>query len=223
MKRILFLGLILALNGVAADAQENKTALGAGTVLYQNDFEKAELDKVPAEFLVLDGGFAVKQEGANKFLQLPGAPLETFGVLFGPTLESDVSVTAKIQGTGKGRRFPTYAIGLNGVGGYRLQVSPAKNALELYKGDAVVATAPFEQKIGAWMILRLENRKLGEGDYKLEGKVWLESAAEPKEPMISLVEKTKPVAGRASIWGSPYAGTPIQFDDLKVAGSPAKK
>lgn len=223
MKRILLFGLVLALTRLAATAQENKTAPGAGNVLYENNFERAELDKVPAEFLVLDGGFAVKQEGANKFLELPGAPLETFGLLFGPTRETDVAVSAKMRGTAKGRRFPTYAIGLNGVGGYRLQVSPAKNALELYKGDGVVATVPFEEKIGSWMILRLENRKVGENDYKLEGKVWRENTAEPKEPTITFAEKTKPAAGRASIWGCPYAGTPIQFDDLKVAGSPANK
>ncbi len=221
MKQILFFGLVLALANV--EAEENKTAPSAENVLYQNNFEKAELDKLPTEFLVIDGGFAVKQEGTNKFLELPGAPLETFGALFGPTLETDVAVCAKMRGTPKGRRFPTYAIGLNGVGGFRLQISPAKNALELYKGDGVVATVPFEEKIGSWMILRLENRKIGENDYKLEGKVWLENAVEPKEPTITFAEKTKPVAGRASIWGSPYAGTPIQFDDLKVVGSPTNK
>ncbi len=222
MKQILYFGLAVTF-ATLVSGQENKAAADAGNVLYENNFEKSELDKVPSEFLVLDGGFAVKQEGANKFLELPGAPLETFGVLFGPTLESDVAVTAKMKGTGKGRRFPTFAVGLNGVGGYRLQVSPAKNALELYKGDAVVATAPYEQKIGTWMILRLENRKAGENDYKIEGKVWLENAPEPKEPIISFAEKSKPVSGRATIWGSPYAGTPIEFDDLKVTGSPSKK
>ena len=53
-------------------------------VLYTNGFDKAEVEKVPEDMMVLDGGFAVKEEGGNKFLELPGAPLETFGVLFGP-------------------------------------------------------------------------------------------------------------------------------------------
>src|SRR6266705_1564487 len=53
--------------------------------LYENDFEQAALDKVPDDFLVLDGQFTVKEEGGNKFLELPGAPLDTYGVLFGPT------------------------------------------------------------------------------------------------------------------------------------------
>jgi len=171
---------------------------------------------VPSDFLVLDGGFAVKQDGANQFLELPGAPLETFGVLFGPTVETDTVVTAKIRGSAKGRRFPTFAVGLNGVGGYRLQISPAKKLLELYKGDDVVATAPFEGKLDSWFWLRLENKKFTDGEWKISGKVWPEKSTEPEDPAISFLEKSKPIAGRASIWGSPYSGTPILFDDLKV-------
>jgi hypothetical protein len=212
----------LALASLVGVAQEQNGSLPAGKNLYENNFEKAELDKIPTEFLVLDGGFVVKQEGKNKFLELPGAPLETFGILFGSTIETDVLVEAKIRGTAKGRRFPTFAVGLNGVGGYRLQVSPAKKLLELYKGDEVVATSPFETKLDSWLMLRLENKKNSESEWKISGKVWPEKSAEPKEPMISFSDKTKPVAGRASIWGSPYSGMPIQFDDLKVSSLEAK-
>src|SRR5439155_8605341 len=87
--------------------------------LYETNFDKAELDKVPEDFLVLDGGFAVKEEDGNKFLELPGAPLETFGVLFGPTEAANVSVTARILRPGKGRRFPAFAIAANAAGGRR--------------------------------------------------------------------------------------------------------
>src|SRR5687767_291659 len=43
--------------------------------LYQNDFSKAEVGKLPEEMLLLDGGFAVQDVSGNKVLQLPGAPL----------------------------------------------------------------------------------------------------------------------------------------------------
>ncbi len=215
MKQKFFLGLLLALAGTVIMAQENN-GKPTGKVLYENNFEKAELDKVPSDFLVITGEFAVKQEGTNKFLELPGAPLDTFGFLFGPTSESDIVASARIRGSSKGRRFPTFAIGLNGVSGYWLQVSPAKKVLELLKTDEVVATAPFEEKIGAWMKLRLQLSKISETEWKVEGKVWIETSREPEKAQIIFAEKTKPVAGRASIWGSPYAGTPIQFDDLKV-------
>src|SRR5256885_11269255 len=144
-------------------------------LLYENSFEKADLDKVPDDFLVLDGQFTVKEEGGNKFLELPGAPLDAFGVLFGPTEKEGTAVSARVFGTGKGRRYPTFAVGLNGQGtsAYRLQVSPAKKALELFKGDEVKATVPYEWQSGAWTRLRLQVRKVKDGPWKLEGKEWM--------------------------------------------------
>ena len=187
--------------------------------LYENDFEKAALGKVPDDFLVLDGQFAVKEEGGNKFLELPGAPLDTFGVLFGPTEKEGTAVSARIFGTGKGRRYPTFAVGLNGQGtsAYRLQVSPAKKALELFKGDDLKCTVPYEWQSGAWTRLRLQVRKVKDGQWKVEGKVWTDK--EPSAWLVSFDEREQPVAGKASIWGSPYATTPIRFDELKVASA----
>jgi hypothetical protein len=34
---------------------------------------------------------------------------------------------------------------------------------------------------------------------------------------VTFAEKSEPNAGRASIWGNPFAGTPIDFDDLVVS------
>src|SRR5207237_9530777 len=101
--------------------------------LYENNFEKAEVGKLPEGFLALDGGFVVKEEAGNKVLELPGAPLDSFSVQFGPTESSDVAISARIKGSAKGRRYPTFGVGLNGVAGYRLQVSPAKKVVEVYK------------------------------------------------------------------------------------------
>src|ERR1700719_889998 len=101
--------------------------------LYENNFERAEVGKLPEGFLALDGGFVVKEENGNKFLELPSSPLDSFAVQFGPTESADIAVSARINGTSRGRRYPTFGVGLNGVAGYRLQVSPAKKLLELYK------------------------------------------------------------------------------------------
>ena len=192
------------------------TAAAQAQVLYTNGFDKAEVENVPEEMMVLDGGFAVKEEAANKFLELPGAPLETFGVLFGPTEASGLAVTARVQSTGKGRRFPTFAVGLNGVGGFKLQLSPAKKLVALVKGEEVVASAPFTWESGSWTLLRLQCRKVKDGEFKLEGKAWKQGDAEPKEWQISRAETTESPAGRSSVWGMPFAGTPIRYDDLIV-------
>jgi len=186
--------------------------------VYENNFEKAEVDKVPADLLVLDGAFAVKEEGGNRFIELPGAPLDTFGLLFGPTKAANVIASARVFGTGKGRRFPTFALGLNGGGGgLKLQVSPGKKLVELYKGEEVLASAPYTWESGVWTGLRLQVRKIKEGEFLVEGKVWKADGKEPAESMIKYTLQGDLPPGRASIWGNPYSGTPIRYDDLTVS------
>ena len=187
--------------------------------LYKNDFESAEVDKLPADLLVIGGAFAVKQDKEGKYLELPGEPLDAFGLLFGPSAPSDVSASARFFGTKKGRKFPTFGISLNGGGGYRLQVSPAKQALEFFKADEAVNSVPFTWTSDTWTALRIQVRKVGDS-WIIEGKAWPAGSPEPEKWMITTEEKSSLPAGRAGIWGSPYSNLPIKFDDLVVA--PAK-
>src|SRR6266404_1605707 len=124
------------------------TVFGQPKTLYQNDFEKAEVGQVPPDFLVLDGGFVVKEENGNKFLELPGTPLDSFAVQFGPAQTENVAVSARINGVSKGRRYPAFGVGVNGTAGYRLQISPAKKTLELYKDQQLKQAIPYEWKSG---------------------------------------------------------------------------
>lgn len=185
--------------------------------LYQNDFSKGEVGKLPEEMLLLDGGFAVQEVAGNKVLQLPGAPLETFGVLFGPTEASGLAVSARAHSTKKGRREPAFALGLNGNAGYKLQISAAKKLVELYKGDEVIAKEPFSWESDSWTMLKLQVRKVKDGEFAIEGKAWKQGTPEPAKWTVAHTETSEPSAGRASIWGNPFAGTPIDFDDLVVS------
>jgi len=207
-------GIFLAAAAFAAET--NSTRVQTGPVLYENNLEKAEADKLPDEFMVQDGNFSVKDFGTNKVLELPGAPVETFGLFFGPSESSEISVSAKIFGTAKGRRFPTFGVGLNGPSGYRLIISPAKKALELYRNEELQASVPCEWKSGEWLNFKLQLRKVKETEWFVEGKVWSAGAKEPEAWCLTFNDKTEPVAGRASIWGSPFSGTPIGFDDFVV-------
>jgi hypothetical protein len=212
-------------NWINANLEKDKLAQAGGgkpaaapaaKAIYAQNFDQTDLDKVPDGMLVLDGGFAVKQVGTSKVLELPGDPLETFGILFGPTEKDGLCVSARILGTGKGRRFPVLAVGLSGVGGYKLQVSPAKKALELYKGEDLKTSVPFEWQSGKWAQFKFQVRPSKAGEWQVEGKVWAEGTAEPAGWQINFTETTPPTPGRPSIWGLPFSGTAIQFDDLAV-------
>ena len=188
---------------------------GAAEPLYKNDFESAEVGKMPSEMMVVAGDFQVKQDKDGKYLELPGEPLDSFGFLFGPSVKDEVTASARFFGTKKGRKFPSFGVSLNGVGGYHLQGSSAKGALEFFKGDESKLSVPYTWTPDAWTMLRIAVRKSGTG-WVIEGKAWPAGSPEPEKPLISLEEPKEPSSGRAGIWGSPFSGTPIRFDDLLV-------
>ena len=191
------------------------TALAAEP-LYKNNFEKTQIGEVPDDFLVLDGDFAVMQGNANKYLELPGAPLDAFGFMFGPSARHGNEISARMFGTKKGRRYPVFGVALNGVNGYRLQVAPAKRAIELLKGSAVVAKVPFRWGGGEWLRLALRVEQTGAAEWTVSGRVWADGKKAPAKPTITHKEAKEPRNGKPSIWGSPYSGTPIRYDDIVV-------
>ncbi len=184
--------------------------------LFDCDFEKAETNQVPGDFLVLDGAFAVREANSNRFLELPGAPLDSFGVLFGPTCTNDVTLCARIFGTNQGQRQPVFGVGLGGASGLELRVAPGRHALELRRGDDRLAKAPFAWEAAKWTWMRLKLRMLGPDEWLAEGRAWKEGTPEPPAWQVTYKEKSRLPAGRPGVWGSPISGTPIRFDDFKL-------
>lgn len=199
--------LSLAVAALAADAPKP---------LFSENFDAAALGKPPTGFTSFAGDFKVVEEGGKKFLELPGAPLDTFGLLFGPSEKPPLAASAKFFGTGVKRKSPAFGLSLGGVGGYRVQVSAAKGALEIFKADEGRATVPYAWKSGEWIALRIQVREAG-GKWIVEGKAWAADAAEPAEWTIKYEAPDAPPQGKAGVWGNPFSGTPIRFDDLVVA------
>jgi hypothetical protein len=185
----------------------------AETVLFEQNFDALPVGPMPKEFLALAGEFVVGSDGGAHFMELPGSPLDTFGALFGPSSAEPCSLEGRFYGTKTGRKFPTFGLSLRGAGGYRLQVSPGKGLLEIYKGDEPLIGATFAWQSGTWTSLKLTMSKQA-GGWVLEGRAWTEGAA-PAAPQVKWEITGDVAAGRAAVWGSPYSGTPIRFDDLK--------
>ncbi len=183
---------------------------------FSEDFSKLPLGKLPDIFLILDGQFAVREEGLERFVELPGDPLESFGVMFGPAKKENWAAKARIRGTGQRRRFPVFGLSLNGVSGYRVQVVPVRKSVELLKGDEIRASAPLNWENGTWTQLRIQVRKAANGGWVVEGKAWKDGTPEPAAWMVTSNETDEPVSGRAAVWGKPFSGTPIQFDDFEI-------
>jgi len=191
-------------------------ATHAAEVLYQNDLEKEDLGFEPLEFLVLEGRFEVKQEKDNRVMNLPGSPIGRFGYLFGPTETDGVEAQARIFGSRKGNLFPTFGVGLNGVSGYRLLCAQGRRSIELRKDSVLLASAPLKWASDTWTQFRLQVIKLGDGSWKVRGKLWEQGNAEPAKWQVEHVEKEEPTPGRAAVWAWPFSDKPIKSDDVKV-------
>lgn len=202
-------------NAAAAKKEPKPAASPAPAVVYEQNFDSMEPGPVSKEFLPLAGDFAVVADEGGRVLELPGAPLDTFGVLFGPSNGDPGSLQARFHGTKTGRKYPTFGLSLRGAGGYRLQVSPGKGQLEIYKGDDPLVGVPFNWQTGAWTWLKLEVRKSAETGWVIEGRAWAQGENAPAEAMVRHEVAGDLAAGRAALWGSPYSGTPIRFDDLR--------
>lgn len=182
--------------------------------LYQPDAESIQGGELPGDFLVMDGNFEVTGFEGRQVIALPGAPLGSFGVLFGPTEEAGVAITARINSTRKGRRYPSFSVGLNGVSGFKLRVSPMKRAVELVRGDESLASVDYDWESG-WTRFRLEVVKEGE-QWRARGKVWKDGDDEPADWTITYLESNEVYAGQPSFWGQPFSGEPIYFDDIRL-------
>ena len=192
------------------------TAALRAEVLYQNDFQKAEVDSTPDEIMVIEGQFSVKEKDGNKVFELPGAPLESFSFLFGPKENTNVAVQARIFATAKGRRYSVFDVGLGGLGGYKLRVTPAKKQLELYRGDTLKTAVPLKWSAGKWTLLKLQVQQSAPDKFNVVGKIWQEGAHEPAEPSLTFTDTQPLTRERASAGAMPYAGEPVLFDNLVV-------
>lgn len=188
---------------------------------YTENFERAEVGKLPVGFTTYAGAFKVNEEAGKKFLELPGAPLDTFGVLFGPAMQpagtdnQTMTATVKVYATSVKRKSPAFGISLGGVGGYRVQVSAAKGTLEIFKGDEFRANAPFQWKSGSWSSVKIQVRQTN-GKWIVEGKAWTAETAEPADWIVTYEASEPPPPGKAAVWGNPFSGTAIRYDDLMV-------
>jgi hypothetical protein len=184
--------------------------------LFVSHFENAPEGEALKDVVPINGTFVVKSFEGKKVLEIPGDPVDGYGMLFGPDGLTEATVSARVYATSTGKRMPEFGVGLGDTAGYRLWVMPMTGELQIVKGDDVVAKVSYAGwKSGEWMNLKFGVEVRG-GKILLEGKAWGVKDAEPSSWMVHVQENGEAVKGRASIWGSTYSSTPIRFDGLVV-------
>ena len=183
-------------------------------------FDSLEAGPPPDSLMVVEGSWAVVAEETGKHLELQAEPVVDAALLIGPSLKAEGSVRAKIRAAKSRRAHPRFGVGLYGVSGVKLRVSPAQKKVELVLGDEVIAEAPFDAWTeNAWWQVELKVTGSGES-WVAEGRVWPDGSKAPERPTVSQPLTAAPGQGRASLLGAPYANKPIHFDDVTV-GAPS--
>jgi hypothetical protein len=204
-----FLTLVLAA-ALAASAQ-------AGDLKsYTFDCEAWSEGPPPADVFVVDGTINIKAVEGNKAIEIGTDPLVDANAQIGTSANGSASIEARVLGTKAGRSLPRFAISVHGQSGYRLMVFPVKKELQLLKGEEIVKTVPLEWTSGAWLKMKLDVKKGADGKWTIAGKAWPATGAEPADPQITHEDTGLKGQGKCSVWATPYSGTPIYFDDIKL-------
>ncbi|MFT4550534.1 MAG: hypothetical protein ACI9UA_000887 [Pseudoalteromonas tetraodonis] len=186
---------------------------------FSEDFEKVKVGEAPDKVMEIEGTFTVVEEDGKKFLRVGIEPLAENGMVMGPSMKGAGTIEAKIRSFKKRRSYPRFGVGLHGISGYRLRVVPSGGAVELLKNEEVVASEKFKWKADVWTNLKMEIKQDGDA-WSIKGWVWPvaegEEGKQPEKPSVSHSDKEAPGQGKGSLWGSPYSGKPVDFDDVKV-------
>ena len=213
----------LVMLALAATAIPSPTAAdeAAGLKSETITFDDQEPGDLADEFFVIDGNFSVIEADGDgeegRLVRVAGEPLVDSGVLVGGSSNGPAAILAKVRAHRVGRSFPRAGVGLHGLAGHQLRLVPARREVEFAINEETVMAAPLENfASGEWYWLELRVDGNDEDGWTVTGHVWLDGEDKPEEPVLKRELETLRVTGRASLWGTPYSGREIDFDEVTV-------
>lgn len=213
-----------AQNLLPGQREENKDLdSGDWPIVFAENFSGHEIGAEPDTVFILDGAYKVHEFSHDeRCLMLPGSPIGEFGVLFGPRIRDEgLELRFSFFSTKKGRRMPAIAAAIGGIRGWQMRVNPASRRLILSHDEIEKAQAPLIWEDGLWWSVRFAVMPKDESlqSTTVQVKLWPKQEAEPESWLIEKTEKLAYGGGKCVLWGFPYAGTPIFFDDLSIRSS----
>lgn len=172
--------------------------------------------EVPKEVFVVDGTVKIAAKDGNKAIMIDGTPIVDASAQLAVSAAGESSIQARVFASKRARSMPKFGISVHGMSGYRLLINAAKKQLELVKGDAVAASVPYTWTSETWVQMKLEVKRAEGTAWSITGKAWPADASEPAEPLIKHADKDLKGQGKTGVWATPYAETPVYFDDIEV-------
>ena len=197
---------------------DNKKNKSSWTIEFEENFSKLPNEVEPENLFILDGEFLVKTIEENKLLELSGSPVGDFGYLFGPRIrEKAIELQFSFLSSKQGRRFPAIAAGIGGMRGYRFRWNVSTQKILLYRDDVLLLEKIYPWESGLWWRIRFQVLPLQDSKNLLQLKLWQKQKEEPESWLFEHRDDALFKGGKCVIWGYPYSGMPVQFDDLKIS------
>ncbi len=172
----------------------------------------------PGESTPLSGKWTV--DAAAKKLEVAPEPLVDSWLEFGPEIrEKGATVVASGRAPGEGRLKSRFGAGLYGKNGFQLRFVPATQEIELVRRSVVLLKKPFPVTQEDLCHLEL-SVKAERNHWLVSGRVWKGEEKRPDEKAfeykIFAEELLFPLAGRPTLFATPFSGEPVSFASAKV-------
>lgn len=188
--------------------------------VFRANFDDLTPGPVPASYFVVEGTWSIAELDGGKVLHLAEVPIVDAQVQLGDSLkDAGGTVTARIKAERKRRSFPRFGVGLHGMSGFRLRLFPAQNKLELVRNEEVVTAVPLTWDASTWWHLELTVAP-AEAGWTVAGRAWAEGTERPDKPQIEATSDEPKFSGKASVFGTAFAGLPLHFDDISITPIP---
>lgn len=186
-------------------------------VEFEENFSGLTPQDEPENLFILDGSFLVEQNKAGNQLELSGSPVGDFGFMFGPRVrEKAMELNFSFLSSKQGRRYPAIAAGIGGIRGYRFRWNASTRKILIYNDETLLLEKVFTWESDQWWKIRFQVIPLKQDKNLLKLKIWPRDLEEPKTWLVEHSDDVLFKGGKCVIWGYPYAGTPIKFDDIRI-------
>ena len=186
-------------------------------VEFEENFSQLPSQSEPESLFILDGSFLINENKDGKELKLSGSPVGDFGFMFGPRVrEKAMELNFTFLSTKQGRRYPAIAAGIGGMRGYRFRWNPSTRKILIFNDDTLITEKGLPWESDQWWKIRFQVIPLKPNKNLLRLKIWPRDSEEPKTWLVEHTDNVLFQGGKCVIWGYPYAGTPIHYDDIKI-------
>ena len=215
---ILFITLISSiLFGVQNPEIDQSKGKDSWVVEWSEKFTNLSTGGEPENLFILDGKFLVTGNDDNKVLELSGSPVGDFGFLFGPrVMGKAMELQFSFHSIKQGRRFPAIAAAIGGMRGYRFRWNASARKILLFRDEVLLEEKLILWESSAWWQIRFQVLPHNQGQNLIRLKLWQKGTEEPKAWFIEHEDQFLFKGGKCVLWGFPYAGNAIHFDDLNV-------